>query len=315
MKGTLFDIQHFAVHDGPGIRTLVFLKGCPLRCEWCCNPESQTVRSQVRYIGFRCRGCHSCAKICPKNAITELDGSVSIDFTQCRDCTDKPCLDACCREALTLTGYEMDSGELLKIIEKDKAFYRNSGGGVTFTGGEPLSQPAFLEEILKLCKQSGIHTAIETCGYAKTSDFDRILPYTDLFLFDLKLIDPLQHLKHTGVSNELIINNLSHLSHLSHPPQQPQQPHQPQQNPQIILRFPIIPGITDTPHNLNGIISLMHELGLKEIHLEPYHTLGLAKYEEFGIPQNPAEIPDVKLSDIETIADLFRKSALSPSTP
>jgi pyruvate formate lyase activating enzyme len=312
MKGTLFDIQHFAVHDGPGIRTLVFLKGCPLRCEWCCNPESQTSARQVRYISFRCRGCHTCAKICPKNAITELEGSVNIDFAQCRNCTDKPCLDACCREALNLTGYEMDSAELLGIIEKDKAFYRNSGGGVTFTGGEPVSQPAFLLEMLKLCKESGIHTAIETCGYARTEEFERILPFTDLFLFDLKLIDPLEHLKHTGQPNDLILKNLSYLSHQSH---QSQQPQQPQPKSQIIVRFPVIPGITDTQHNLNGIIDLMKELGLTEIHLEPYHTLGLAKYEEFGIPQNSAQIPDVKLSEIETFATLFRKSGLTPLCP
>ncbi len=266
-EGRIFDIQHFGVHDGPGIRTLVFMKGCPLRCAWCCNPESHSADSQLRYVNDRCKACHTCVSACIKKAVSPLEDSVSIDFSQCAGCAEKPCIEACNHGALNLAGYAISSGDLLGIISKDVAFYRNSGGGATFTGGEPLSQPEFLAEILDQCKKNDIHTAIETCGYCKRSDLEAIVPLTDLFLFDIKIIDPDKHRQYTGQSNQVILDNLEYLSSTGK---------------RIIIRFPLIPDITDTPENISGVIELMNRLGLKDIDLEPYHDLGTPKYAELG---------------------------------
>ncbi|TSA37069.1 MAG: glycyl-radical enzyme activating protein [Porphyromonadaceae bacterium] len=267
-QGRLFDIQHFGVHDGPGIRTLVFFKGCPLRCLWCCNPESHSPDEQIRYVDFKCKACFQCVNVCPYQGITPLDESVKIDFVQCTTCLKKSCLDACNHGTLNLTGYTISAEKLIKIIGKDSAFYRNSGGGVTFTGGEPLSQPEFLGKILRKCKKAGIHTAIETCGYCSQAVLKEIIPLVDLFLFDIKIIDPEKHRKYTGKSNQLILENLTYLS---------------TQKKRIIIRFPLIPGITDTDQNINDVILLLKKLGLVEIDLEPYHGLGIAKYEELGM--------------------------------
>jgi pyruvate formate lyase activating enzyme len=294
-QGTLFDIQHFGVHDGPGIRTLVFMKGCPLRCSWCCNPESHSGMPQVRYIRFRCKACHRCAEACTQGAITPINDSVLIDYENCRACTSRTCLDVCYHEALNLTGYSLDPKELLAIVLKDLAFYRNSGGGVTFTGGEPLSQPDFLLESLRLCKEAGIHTAIETCGYGRRSDLEKIAPYTDLFLFDIKIINPDIHLRHTGQSNDIIIRNLDYLA---------------KEHKHIILRFPLIPGITDTEENIGEIIGLMKKLNLEEIQLEPYHTLGESKYEEFGIEKNQPGLVENYNFPIDVLKQQFRNHGI-----
>ncbi|MFO7617331.1 MAG: glycyl-radical enzyme activating protein [Bacteroidales bacterium] len=286
LSGQLFDIQRFGVHDGPGIRTLVFLKGCPLRCAWCCNPESHLKQAQIRYVKFRCRGCHSCTSACPLGAIKPLDGSVRIDFGICLDCPDHPCLEACPHEALSLCGFTMSSRELVGEIAKDLDFYLNSGGGVTFTGGEPLAQAEFLREVLEMCKLQGIHTAIETCGYGSRESFQAILPFTDLFLFDLKLADPIKHRQYTGKSNRMILQNLEYLS---------------DQQQEIIIRLPVVPGITDTRENIVGIIHLMEDLGIREINLEPYHPLGVPKYEQFGISRQPLVVeqdPDYPLESL-----------------
>jgi len=268
LQGTIFDIQHFGVHDGPGIRTLVFFKGCPLRCDWCCNPESQSRAPQPIYADFKCKACFRCVTICPFQAISPLSVSVSIDFTRCKTCTEKPCLEACNHGALKLTGYPITPEKLVDIVAKDIPFYRNSGGGVTFTGGEPTLQPEFLAECLSGCKNKGIHTAIETCGQCNLSVFRDISPLVDLFLFDIKLVDPEKHREFTGQSNEIILDNLTWLA---------------RQNKTVTLRFPLIPGITDTDQNVNDILGLMNRLGLKNIDLEPYHSLGVAKYAELGM--------------------------------
>jgi pyruvate formate lyase activating enzyme len=293
LEGRLFDIQHFGVHDGPGIRTLVFFKGCPLRCAWCCNPESQSPDPRIRYIDFNCNGCYGCLAVCPKDAITPgSKTTLEIDFLSCAACISKPCLQACNHGALTLTGYSISSGKLIEIIKKDMAFYRNSGGGVTFTGGEPLAQTEFLAEILNECKKEGIHTAIETCGYGSHADLERIIPLTDLFLFDIKLIDPEKHRQYTGRSNQLILDNLAFLALTRQ---------------SIRVRFPLIPGITDTDENINDVILLMKKLGLTEIDLKPYHSLGVAKYSEFGISNRMDETmenagyPAERLSNIQML--------------
>lgn len=292
MEGRVFDIQHFGVHDGPGIRTLVFLKGCPMSCAWCCNPESRSPEPQLRYIHNRCTACYGCMAVCPAGAIFPDNGKVAIHFEACKTCPDKPCITACNYGAITLTGYSISSERLMEIIRKDIPFYRNSGGGVTFTGGEPLAQPEFLAAMLEQCKSEGIHTAVETCGCAKQDHFERILPLTDLFLYDLKIVDPDSHRQYTGKDNRLILDNLAWLVG---------------QKARIIIRFPLISGITDREENTRAVLSLMETLGLDEIHLEPGHDLGVAKYAQLGMQYRLDGLPDTgyPLERLEQIRELF----------
>ena len=212
MNGTILNVQHYAVHDGPGIRTLVFLKGCPLHCYWCCNPESQSSQPQVRYISFRCKACLECVIHCPSSSISSVDSVIHRSFDHCNQCHSRVCIEKCNYDAITLSGKVISSDELAEIIALDIPFYRNSGGGVTFSGGEPLMQPAFLLDVLKKCKKLDIHTAVETCGWTGRKTLQRILPFTDLFLFDLKIIDPELHLAFTGKPVGPVLANLAFLA-------------------------------------------------------------------------------------------------------
>ncbi|MEI7663428.1 MAG: glycyl-radical enzyme activating protein, partial [Bacteroidota bacterium] len=235
---------------------------------WCCNPESQSDRPQLRYIGFRCRQCLECIDSCPYDAVTAAGGIIHRRFELCSGCREKGCIDKCNHDALSLSGREITPGELTRIIALDIPFYRNSGGGVTFSGGEPLMQPAFLYSVLSQCKELGIHTAVETCGWGSRDALQKILPVTDLFLYDLKITDPHLHLQHTGKPVEPILSNLAFLA---------------TQTPGIVIRLPLVPGITDTATNIEAICTVMSESGLKRISIEPYHTLGVEKYAEHGM--------------------------------
>lgn len=268
MKGVVFDIQHYAVHDGPGIRTLVFLKGCPLRCAWCCNPESHHHLPQLRYHQQRCTGCLDCTRNCSWQNLQHIDGAIKREFSICLACAEKPCIHHCNYGALAETGKMMTATEVVNIVSRDMAFYRNSGGGVTFSGGEPMAQPAFLLEMLRQCRQRTIHTTVETCGWASAEALHSILPYADLFIFDLKIIDEKKHEDFTGKSVQPILENLALLASSS---------------VNLTVRVPLIDGITDTPGNLQAIAGLMKELGLQRVKPVPSHTLGMAKYEEFGL--------------------------------
>ncbi len=295
MKGNIFAIQHYAVHDGPGIRTLVFLKGCLLNCDWCCNPESHSPQPQLRYIPFRCRLCYRCLPACPVQAITVNDEQLVHDFEQCRECPGKPCTDACPYDALTITGRTVEAGELFDIIARDIPFYRNSGGGVTFSGGEPFHQAPFLLEMLKRCREAGIHTAVETCGWANHADIAAARSLTDLFLFDLKIINPDNHLRHVGKPVAPILENLAYLA--SH-------------HPEVIIRFPLVPGITDTPENLEDIVAVMKKNSLTRINLEPYHSLGVDKYEEHGLKYSLENLGHYQSGDLEKYREFFAGQGL-----
>ncbi len=268
MRGIIINIQHYAVHDGPGIRTLVFFKGCTMNCAWCSNPESQSPGLQLRYIAYRCKLCLKCVSACTNTAVSLNDGHLGHSFDLCNDCESRTCIDNCSYDAVTLTGKDISSDELLGIISADISFYTNSGGGVTFSGGEPFAQPEFLVEILQKCKSHGIHTAVETCGWASEKAFREALPYTDLFLFDLKIINPESHIEFTGKPVDLILSNLAMLTSLK---------------ANIIIRVPLIPGITDSKENLEAIAKIMHQNQLKQIDLMPYHNLGEDKYQEHGM--------------------------------
>lgn len=260
-SGIVFEIERFSVNDGAGIRTLVFLKGCPLRCAWCANPESHVFAPQLLYWKARCIGCLECIKACPRHALSAGPEGIVIDRSTCIACGQ--CTRACNSNALLLSGKRMTVSEVMSEVEKDRPFYEKSGGGVTFSGGEVLAQPEFLLALLKAAKQSNIHTCIETSGFAPQSTIEAIAPYIDTFLYDLKAIDNSVHLSCCGVSNEQILSNFEFLS----------------KNHDIIARLPIIPNYNDSPRDIQLLLDFLekHHRG-KHVHLLPYHRLGVNKY-------------------------------------
>ncbi|MEG0795649.1 MAG: glycyl-radical enzyme activating protein [Odoribacter sp.] len=265
---TIFNIQHYCVHDGPGIRTTLFLKGCPLSCQWCCNPESQLLSSQFRYTPIRCKHCGNCLQACLHQSVTSDNGVLSFDFKVCNQCAEKTCIENCYHNALSVVGTTYSVDKALEIIEKDKEFYDNSGGGVTFSGGEPFVQAEVLISLLKRCKEKNIATAVETCGYVPTERLAAAAQWVDLFLFDIKIINEAQHIRYTGKSNRLILENLAYLSKL---------------NKRIIARIPLIPEATDRMDNIHEIISVCKNNHIREATLGVYHRLGKQKYADFGI--------------------------------
>lgn len=272
MTGTIFDIQPFALHDGPGIRTTVFLKGCPLRCRWCSNPESFDPGPTLSYDISRCKQCHSCAEVCESKALTISEGRLQVKHALCTGCGK--CIEVCPTGALSVYGYEIEAGELIRKIQKDKAYFDRSGGGLTLSGGEPLYQHAFVAEILKLAKNSGLHTCIETSGYASEQALEEIQPYVDLYLFDYKATGEASHQDLTARPKTPILKNLAWLN---------------EQKARIILRCPIVPGLNDNPEHFRAIfeLSVSHD-SIEAVELMPFHTYGLHKYEHCGLP-----VPDL----------------------
>lgn len=266
VKGMVLEIQRFSIHDGPGIRTTVFLKGCPLQCKWCHNPESQSSKPILSFIESKCIGCGYCFEHCPNDAHKLLDGRHVIDRSTCTGCGQ--CTRKCYAKALELVGEQMSAEDVIEIVIRDKPFYGNSGGGLTVSGGEPAAQPLFTEKLLKLAKQSSLHTAVETCGYCKWSFLERIIPFTDIFLFDWKETDSQRHLEYCGVDNSLIRSNLEKLS---------------EAGSEIVLRCPVIPSLNDRDEHFQGIAELYRNLNISAVEIMPYHRLGESKYERFGL--------------------------------
>lgn len=265
MTGIVFNIQRFCINDGPGIRTTVFFKGCPLRCVWCHNPESHSCKEELLYDADKCIGCGRCGMACPQSAHT-FASVHKIDRKQCISCGI--CADKCGFNALELAGKEITVEGILAEVLQDKVFYDNSGGGVTLSGGEPLMQFDFAYELLKQAKQNGIHTCIETCGFAKTEDILKIAEFTDVFLYDWKLTNDELHKEYTGVSNRQILDNLRAVDAIGS---------------KIILRCPIIPNVNDTEEHFLGIANVANSLeNILAIEIEPYHSLGNNKYKKLG---------------------------------
>ncbi len=264
-EGLVFNIQRFSVNDGPGIRTIVFLNGCPLRCKWCCNPESQELNPVVMFKAQNCVGCKNCEVVCPTGA-SNLNVPGKIDHSKCIACGK--CVDVCYHRALEMSGTKMTVEELMIELYKDRVAYRRSGGGITVSGGEAMMQPEFLVELLKTCKSLGWHTAIETTGYTTTEVLDTVLPWLDLVMMDIKHIDPETHKKFTGVDNMRILENALYIS---------------KKAKEMIIRVPVIPGFNADKNVIAGIAKFTTYLeNVKELHLLPYHELGANKYDMLG---------------------------------
>lgn len=254
----VFDIQRFSLHDGPGVRSLVFLKGCTLHCPWCQNPESQSTKPVVAFYEDRCRSSFECLTVCPNDAI-RVEG-FRVDHARCNLCTR--CIDACAYEALRLIGEDMTPDRLMERLEADRPYYDSSGGGVTFTGGEPTIHHRFLEVVLARCNETGIRTNLETSGTFSWERWRETLRRLDLIYFDLKLLDPDLHERHLGGGYERIMENAANLVAGGYP---------------VEFRMALIPDFTDTPDNIDAAVDLLHALGRPSIHLLPYHNMGDAK--------------------------------------
>ena len=263
--GLVFDIQRFAVHDGGGIRTLVFLKGCPLRCRWCQNPESMRPEPEIMRIPHHCISCVKCMTLCPQQAIRlSPTGEVAVDRTLCDLCGD--CVASCYAGSMTIVGRYLTPGEVMEEVERDRKFYTHSGGGVTFSGGEPTMQPDFLLACLEAAKARGLHTAIETCGHAPWETFAALLGKVDLFLCDIKHMDAQRHHELTGASNRRILDNIARLAGAG---------------AALRLRLPLVPGANDADDNIAATARFAATLpGLEGFDILPYHRLGESKWRQ-----------------------------------
>ncbi len=267
VTGQVFNVQHFCVDDGPGIRTTVFLKGCPLQCVWCHNPESHKKAKEIMFHSDRCCACGKCVSLCENKAhqIT-ADGLHLYDHSRCSLCEN--CVRRCPTHALETIGQTQTVEEVLSEILSDSIFYRTSGGGVTISGGEPTAQPEFTEALLAACKREGLHTCIETCGWCTADTITRLIPYVDLFLMDWKISDDVRHRLYTGVSNQPILRNLSLLHELG---------------AEVVLRCPLIPDINIEASHFDGVAKLANQYAnIQQIDLEPYHPMGLGKAKALG---------------------------------
>lgn len=267
MTGTIFNIQKYSIHDGPGIRTIVFFKGCPMECKWCANPESARPSRQVGFKRSLCVECGRCILSCNYSAIKNSSKyGKMIDYGACINCGE--CVKNCPSEALQMLGKEIDIEGILKEVKKDMVFYRKTGGGVTVSGGEPFAQPDFLLELLKGCKNNHISTAIETTGYTTWDNLSRCAPYIDLFLYDIKHMDSSVHEAYTGVKNEIILSNLKQLM---------------KSGKRIWIRMPTLQGIHDSFENLDKVLAFISGYkNVEQVEILPYHTLGVGKYAQFG---------------------------------
>ena len=268
VTGTVFNIQHYSIHDGPGIRTDVFLKGCFLRCAWCQNPESQLIKQQLFYFKAKCTGCGRCVDICPEHGIQINEAKSNTDRSKCKGCGR--CVQVCPNEARSLIGKEMTVLEVFQKVKGDEIFYKRSNGGVTLTGGEPLFQSDFSKNLLSLCRRAGVHTVMETCGYTIWETLEDILQYVDLVLYDFKHMNEEKHQKFTGVSNALVLDNVRKIYHELKIP--------------IWARIPVIPGYNDSDENIHASAKFVaNELSTSiPVQLLAYHQLGESKYERLG---------------------------------
>ena len=287
MKGNIFDIQRYSIHDGKGIRTVVFLKGCPLRCKWCANPESWEVHPQLYYVKSKCIGCKTCVATCANHEVEAEEDHIKVIRENCTG--DYTWVDNCPTGALRVEGQKMQAKDVVEEVKKDQIFYQYSDGGVTFSGGEPLLQKDFIQELLELCKQEGISTAVETAGLVSPEVLDQVRPYVDLFLYDIKSMDPEVHWRWTGQSNDQILQNLKRLA---------------QSGANIMVRTPLIPGVNDREEDINAIMDYLNQCGIRKYSILPFHQYGSGKYESLGLNY---ELADLKVPSDDYIVKLKKQ--------
>jgi pyruvate formate lyase activating enzyme len=292
--GIIFDIKRYAIHDGPGIRTTVFFKGCPLGCPWCHNPEGIHPSPRVVYRQRTCIGCRECLAACPEHALSAGSDGICTDDSRCRNCG--ACVEACPAEARQLVGRVETVASLMHAIKKDVPFFDTSGGGVTFSGGEPLMQAEFLLEVLAACAREDIHRALDTTGCTDPDTLKRVARLVDLFLFDLKFMDAEKHRRYTGVSNAQILTNLETLARL---------------DSRIIIRIPLIPGINDDDDNIHDTAVFLARLPqIKIVHILPYHDFQKSKYDKFSMNYQARDIQPPSPARVAAIQNQLRGSGL-----
>ncbi|MCE0495504.1 glycyl-radical enzyme activating protein [Vibrio salinus] len=282
-EGVLFNIQRYSLHDGPGIRTIPFFKGCPLSCKWCSNPESHQPQPELIYKKTDCIHCGKCVSACKQQALSP-NNPFFIDRERCIQCGE--CTDICPTNALEMKGKRMSVEQVILELNKEENLFRRSGGGVTLSGGEPLAQPEFARELLKACKEKGWHTAIETTGYTSKEIIEDVFPWVDLALTDIKAINPYIHKENTGVDNTVILENLIRISFIT----------------KVIVRVPVIPGVNDNPDEIRAICEFARlMLNVDTIHLLPYHTYGENKYQLLGREYPMGDMPVNREDKIESL--------------
>ena len=295
-RGMIFDIERFATHDGPGIRTVVFFKGCSLRCQWCANPESQLSRPEVIYIPRACSGCGACIQACPRDGIQREGpmGPVSL-AEQCAGCGQ--CVKACVYGARSLAGEWMDVDTVMEEIRRDRDYYRQSGGGVTFSGGEPLLQADFCEALGRVLTKEGIPLLLETCGMAPWEAFEALMPYLDTVYYDIKHMDPIRHSEITGADNQTIIQNLTRLCETF--------------SGDIKVRYPYVPGYNDNEDAIRAFLGWMGKLRIDGVEFLPYHRLGWPKYTGLGRAYALKDVQPLKKSDLTHLIPLGEQYGVS----
>lgn len=291
VAGEVASIKRYMVHDGPGIRSVVFLKGCPLRCVWCSSPHTWSGSKNLIYRVKKCIRCGQCIAACPEKALAAAeDGAITVDRVRCTRCGD--CLDACPTTALVFDSSTMSVGDVMAVLERDRAFYEQSGGGITFSGGEPTAQPEFLRALLQASKAAGFHTAVETTGFVDWEVLEQLLPEIDLLLYDVKELDPSRHETLTNQRNQPILRNLERVARRKSPP--------------LEIHVPVIPGHNDSDDFFAKLAVYLGGIGVKDISFLPFHKLGSHEYDELGIRYPLEDADSISPKRIDQIRDRFQ---------